>query len=106
MLNEKNSVQTIFRAIPRTVDGIVLIGSSIISLVMLCLNAIWPDVLPAGIALENGKWISVWLLYPLLALLLYLRARQLLEGESTAVNLVRSLFLITPTLLLLFLNIH
>lgn len=98
MIDERKLLGSIFSELPSQCDGRVLIFLSGMAVAFVG----WNLVLPTSSHLE--KWVTLWLVMPLLLFLIYVRMRQIIHGEALLPHLFRSVFLLIPTVVLFYFN--
>ena len=105
MLNEKEDVRAILRGMTKSSDGRSCIVACLISIAMAAMNLLIPDLFIAGNINRTEKWLAIWLAFPLLSFLIYLRSQQIFDGSGSMWLLVRSIFVLFPVFVLIYFNI-
>lgn len=105
MLNEKENIGLILKDITKSAEGRSCLVACVISIVMATLNWSIPDLFGTTNLNRTEKWLVIWLIFPLLNFLLYLRVKQLFDGAGILWTLVRSVFVLLPVFVLIYFNI-
>jgi hypothetical protein len=104
MLNEKDDIRSILRDMTKSLDGRSCIVACAVSITMATINFLIPDLFSTKNINHSEKWFVIWIVFPALALLLYLRIQQILDGSSSIWPLARSIFVLSPVFVLAYFN--
>jgi hypothetical protein len=104
MLNEHDNLLTTLKKIPKEFDGRVFLCCSFLAILLAIVNLFLLQWTAKSGSNVQGKWVAIWLLYPFLAFLIYLRAQQLVDQAEIFDRLTRSAFLLLPLIILFSTN--